>query len=529
MKQLSQFIKQAVYFSKKSRQEGFLALNDDINNIDDSQGKCRDIFKFGLQLALDGTNPTCIYKILSNMIALEQDEEVKKLKEIQRDAALMLQAGYSVRLFLLNFMTFLNYDERTALEEELLKDDFDLYGIESSKPRQIKTMAQSEFLEQTADVIIKAYNFSKKARKEGLLALEDELENINDELFKQGLHLTVDGVDDTVIANFISNTINTEKDTVTRRLQTIIKDAVLGIQEGDNAELLVHKLISHIDNSELKTVTKILLDIDVLKQFNIDKTVTLEKGSVKFSEQAADVIYRAYMFSEKTAANNFLSLKNDIDKSKYARRDIFEYGIQLIADGANLQTINGILSNLITQEQNEETLRLKIIQKEAVLGIQKGEKYAPLLHVLISHLTDDELEEVLKLFSGSFSQKFRELLENPFINKEAADKALQLCAAGLESSIGAQDAVNFFYRTLNFSAGIDPTNLADLIKKEQPQTIAFFLALAAAGTCSAGGIQTAVDILKLVNPAVEKQVMEPIEADDPELAGAITQYLIINK
>jgi chemotaxis protein MotA len=48
-------------------------------------------------------------------------------------------------------------------------------------------------------IITKMMAFSEKARREGLLALEDELEDLDDEFMKKGLRLVVDGTDAEVI------------------------------------------------------------------------------------------------------------------------------------------------------------------------------------------------------------------------------------------------------------------------------------------------------------------------------------------
>jgi chemotaxis protein MotA len=45
--------------------------------------------------------------------------------------------------------------------------------------------------------------FSEKARREGLLALEDELEDLDDEFMKKGLRLMVDGTDAGVIRDLM--------------------------------------------------------------------------------------------------------------------------------------------------------------------------------------------------------------------------------------------------------------------------------------------------------------------------------------
>ena len=50
--------------------------------------------------------------------------------------------------------------------------------------------------------------FSEKARREGLLALEDDLEEVEDEFLRKGLQLVVDGTDPDIIKNILNNELN---------------------------------------------------------------------------------------------------------------------------------------------------------------------------------------------------------------------------------------------------------------------------------------------------------------------------------
>jgi chemotaxis protein MotA len=52
-------------------------------------------------------------------------------------------------------------------------------------------------------IITKLMSMSEKARREGLLALEEELEDLDDEFMKKGLRLVVDGTDAEVIRNLM--------------------------------------------------------------------------------------------------------------------------------------------------------------------------------------------------------------------------------------------------------------------------------------------------------------------------------------
>ena len=57
-------------------------------------------------------------------------------------------------------------------------------------------------------IITKLMAMSEKARREGLLALEEELEDLDDEFLKKGLRLVVDGTDAEIIRNLLENELN---------------------------------------------------------------------------------------------------------------------------------------------------------------------------------------------------------------------------------------------------------------------------------------------------------------------------------
>jgi chemotaxis protein MotA len=48
-------------------------------------------------------------------------------------------------------------------------------------------------------IISRLVAFSEKARREGLLALEDDLEEVEDEFLRKGIQLVVDGTDPDII------------------------------------------------------------------------------------------------------------------------------------------------------------------------------------------------------------------------------------------------------------------------------------------------------------------------------------------
>ena len=61
-------------------------------------------------------------------------------------------------------------------------------------------------------IITKLMIMSEKARREGLLALEEELEDLDDEFMKKGMRLVVDGTDAEIIRTLMENELNQMQD-----------------------------------------------------------------------------------------------------------------------------------------------------------------------------------------------------------------------------------------------------------------------------------------------------------------------------
>jgi len=71
-------------------------------------------------------------------------------------------------------------------------------------------------LERTITTLV---NFSERARREGLLALEDDVEEVQDDFLKNGIQLVVDGTDPEIIKTVLFNDL----DQLTARHDTGIK------------------------------------------------------------------------------------------------------------------------------------------------------------------------------------------------------------------------------------------------------------------------------------------------------------------
>jgi flagellar motor component MotA len=122
VKKYTEIAGRARRYAEKAKREGLLAVEDELDQekIDE-----RDIFEYGLRFVIDGHDPAIIEAILSNIIKQEKDEDAAVLKTIQKEAALMIQAGLNPRLLsaVLN-----SYTDLTLKEDEIYKkNDEEIY------------------------------------------------------------------------------------------------------------------------------------------------------------------------------------------------------------------------------------------------------------------------------------------------------------------------------------------------------------------------------------------------------------------
>ena len=111
-------------------------------------------------------------------------------------------------------------------------------------------MNRGEFVEKYQAIAEKALQSSNRARREGLLALDDTLdqEKIDArDIFEYGMRFVVDGTDGSYVDEVLSNIVNQEKDEHQRTLMNIQKRAVLSIQAGDHTLMLYALLNSLTD------------------------------------------------------------------------------------------------------------------------------------------------------------------------------------------------------------------------------------------------------------------------------------------
>lgn len=106
-------------------------------------------------------------------------------------------------------------------------------------------MNEKEFNEQYAAFIKKALPLAETVIREGLLSLTVDPEKVKErDIFEYGLNFAIDGTDASHIEKILNNIIDQEKDEYTRLYKTIQKEAVMGIQQGINPQMLYYILNS---------------------------------------------------------------------------------------------------------------------------------------------------------------------------------------------------------------------------------------------------------------------------------------------
>jgi flagellar motor component MotA len=112
----------------------------------------------------------------------------------------------------------------------------------------------------------------------------------------------------------------------------------------------------------------------------------------EFVSKYTEIAKRALEYSKKSRKEGLLSFEDDLDRTKINARDIFDYGLSFVVSGVDWAVIEEILTNVIKQEKDEDMIKLKNIQKDAVCMIQAGTNPRLLCALLNSH-TDITLQE----------------------------------------------------------------------------------------------------------------------------------------
>lgn len=102
-----------------------------------------------------------------------------------------------------------------GLNSLVMANDF---GTMMGAPKAVKMLFSKPSFDE-AQMIITLISFSEKARREGLLVLEDDIQEVSDPFLKKGMQLVVDGTD----PELVKNILNTEIDNIETRHDSVKK------------------------------------------------------------------------------------------------------------------------------------------------------------------------------------------------------------------------------------------------------------------------------------------------------------------
>jgi flagellar motor component MotA len=265
---------------------------------------------------------------------------------------------------------------------------------EDKKSPGKKSLAYMKYVCCAHEACAQLASCSIKARREGLLALEDDLKEISDDFLKCMLRLVIDGSDLAFIREIAQIKIDHEGDYYRRRLMRLIMDGAIAVGEGMEFYklLLVLNAASGIQESKLdKACTSFLSgDIDALLDFEFDPPSEREMESEELV-----FIKRAIMLGKLSRDEGLFALEAHIDKAGIAAHDVFEYGLPLIIDGVDTVIVRTILENFVEQENDPVRRNLARAKKDAISAIAAGNNNGSLTMKLFSYF-DDSIAAVVR-------------------------------------------------------------------------------------------------------------------------------------
>jgi len=241
--------------------------------------------------------------------------------------------------------------------------------------------------------------FIIKARREGLLALEEELEHIDEGFFKQGMRLVVDGTDAEIIRQILTIKLERENNFYRKKLMQAAMEGILLIQDGGTELSIILLLSSLVDikNNPLNAACAKYFsgDVDAISNINFEAAIIPED-----EREEVSFIKRALELSEKARREGLLALEEYLDIDGIARRNVFEYGLPLIIDGWDAVVIKKILDNLIALETDPVRKNIAQAKQEAILSIAAGDNTRVLLIKLCAYFGEEFEKEMMKFFNA---------------------------------------------------------------------------------------------------------------------------------
>jgi flagellar motor component MotA len=124
----------------------------------------------------------------------------------------------------------------------------------------------------------------------------------------------------------------------------------------------------------------------------------LKMNRQEFEKEYNAILKRALSISDRARKEGIIAIADDVDEEKYLKRDVFELGLKLIADGTAGEIISGVLTNIVEQETDREERLLATVKREAVYAIFAGYD-SRITGLMLNSLVDVGIEEAMKAYA----------------------------------------------------------------------------------------------------------------------------------
>ena len=210
--------------------------------------------------------------------------------------------------------------------------------------------------------------YKGKARREGLLALEDDIEPLAESFFRIGIQAICDGVDANIVRLILSTGIEREHDFYRKKLMETAMEGILNIQAGDTIVYTAFILAStvHIKDNPLEAACEKYLSGDIEAFENIDFEAAMLPEEER---EEIRLIKHAMKLTEIGHKEGFIALEKHLDQEAVAARDILDYGLSLAIDGWDSGVIKKILDNLVERETDPVRKKIAKAKNAAVTAI----------------------------------------------------------------------------------------------------------------------------------------------------------------
>lgn len=114
------------------------------------------------------------------------------------------------------------------------------------EPTSLKSLVEQKKISErlSAEMIEILVCLGEKARRDGILSLQDDLPLVDDDFLTHGLRFIIDGTDPELIEKMLKTRIDSFVHEYERRLSLILT-GLMGIQAGDNPRILANKCWVH--------------------------------------------------------------------------------------------------------------------------------------------------------------------------------------------------------------------------------------------------------------------------------------------